>query len=167
MRRLLAAAALTAVVLTGAACSSSDTDTSASATTSAAATTAAAAGSGNTQEICTTTQQEFEALGTQVTQVLSANLMTDPDKALASLKELIAQGATLIRAQAARATDAELKALMLQYADTMEANFAKVKTVADLQNIDAIMTSAEAAELQSKLDKFCPDPTAAPSASAS
>jgi len=148
---MLALAALAAALLT-AACSNSD-NTGSGTPTSAPATSAAA---DNTKEVCaaaekaiTDGQQQF---ATELQKAMSAQ-GADQTTAIQALKTLFGQWVTSLRAEAAKATNPELKTALTTFSDELQKAADNINTPQDLQNFD--MDSPAMKSASDTLDRLC------------
>ncbi|HEX6501453.1 MAG TPA: hypothetical protein VF054_20835 [Micromonosporaceae bacterium] len=176
MRRLLACTAVAVTVLLPvAACGpTSPGDSAASAHPSVAAspsapgasasaspgTTPAAAASANTKQVCAAAEHvvadstsKFAADLVQAAQAGMSGDRTAQDKALQSVKALLATWSSGLGTQAAKATDPDLKAALADMAAAIDRTNAQLRTVDDLASVDLDSNGFKAAS--DKLAKLC------------
>jgi hypothetical protein len=163
MRRLIATAALAALVATGSACTTSTGSGSGSSATPTASTTAGTgSGTADTKQVCADAQKVITdstgELGVDLQKVVTAAASGDQakqDSAISALRDLFTRWSNGLREQAGKASNADLKAALTTYADKLAAVASQVKTFADLDKANAVVSAPEVVDAARTVTKLC------------
>jgi len=162
MRRLFALAALSVALFGAAACNdSSNPSASGTTPTGQASPTGGTSSGDNTKEVCAAAEKVITDGTTKFTTELT-NAMTAAssgnaeaaNQAIAALKTLFSEWVQGLRAEASKATNAELKASLTTFADELQGAADKIKTAQDLQTLENFET-AEMTQASDALDRIC------------
>jgi hypothetical protein len=160
MRRLMAAAVFAALFAT-AACGSGDDNASGDGGANSAATTAAAAAA-NTKQICadakkvvTDSTAKFSQEMSKVLTAAASGDKTAADDSVSTVKTMFTEWAEGMRAQAEKATDAELKAALNDAADQIAKVATSITSADDLQQATKLLDAPEFDAAGKKIESIC------------
>jgi hypothetical protein len=97
-------------------------------------------------------------LGVDLQQVITAAASGDKakqDSALSALRDLFNRWSTGLREQAGKTSNADLKAALTTYADKLATVASEVKTFADLDKANAVVSAPEVADATKKVSQIC------------
>ena len=97
-------------------------------------------------------------LGVDLQKVISAAASGDQakqDSALSTLRDLFNRWSTGLREQAGKTSNADLKAALTTYADKLAQVASEVKTFADLDKANAVVSAPEVADANKKVLQVC------------
>ncbi|HEU0239689.1 MAG TPA: hypothetical protein VFR11_10490 [Micromonosporaceae bacterium] len=115
-------------------------------------------GGESTSQICQDLSSQGQALESSILGAMGSLNLTDPNAAasagpqvITAVKAGLGQLVTVLRAEAAKAADANLRKSLNTAADELNTEIGKITSLDDLQTLGDDMTDV------SNLDSFCPD----------
>jgi hypothetical protein len=97
-------------------------------------------------------------LGVDLQKVVTAAASGDQakqDSAISALRDLFTRWSNGLREQAGKASNADLKAALTTYADKLAAVASQVKTFADLDKANAVVSAPEVVDAARTVTKLC------------